>query len=337
MSASIEDVAALAGVSIATVSRSLRGLPDVAPRTRERVLEAARTLDYVASPFAARLASGRTATIGAIVPFVNRWFFGEVIAGAEGILRAADYDLLLYNLDDAVGRERFFARMPVRKRVDGVLVISMMLSDDEIAALRALKVPLALVGNSAPGAHCLRIDDTAGARGAVNHLIELGHRRIGLIGGRLDDPMRFSAVVDRQEGYLQALAAAGIPRDPAIEAIGYFTFDGGEHAMASLLALEDRPTAVFVESDEMAYGALRVIRRAGLRVPEDIAVIGFDDHVTAELLDLSTVRQPVQEQGAKAARALLDALADPSSPPREQVLPTTLIVRNSTDPRVPPL
>jgi LacI family repressor for deo operon, udp, cdd, tsx, nupC, and nupG len=337
MSASIEDVASRAGVSIATVSRSLRGLPDVAPTTRERVLAAARELDYVASPFAARLASGRSATIGAIVPFVNRWFFGEVIAGAEGVLREADYDLLLYNLDDVPGRDRFFERMPVRKRVDGLLIISMLLSDQELAALGALGVPLALVGNGAPGAHSVRIDDTAGARAAVEHLVALGHSRIGLIGGRLDDPMRFTTAGDRHEGYLQALVAAGLRRDRSLEAVGYFTVEGGEEAMRSLLALQQRPTAVFVESDEMAYGAMRAIRREGLHVPEDIAVIGFDDHVTAELLDLSTIRQPVQEQGAKAARALLDAIADPAAPPGELVLPTRLVVRNSTDPSVPPL
>lgn len=339
MSATIEDVAAQAGVSIATVSRALRGLPDVAPRTRDRVLAAARDLDYVASPFAARLSTGRTATIGAIVPFVNRWFFGEVIAGAEGILRAAEYDLLLYNLDDEAGRDRFFTRMPMRKRVDGVLVISMMLSGPELEALRALDVPLAMVGNLAPGTHSVHIDDVAGARTAVEHLIALGHTRIGLIGGRLDDPMRFSAAGDRQEGYLRALAGAGIARSPELEAVGYFTFEGGEEAMRALLGLPQAPTAVFVASDEMAYGALRAIRRAGLRIPADIAVIGFDDHVTAELLGLSTVRQPVQEQGARAARAVLDAIADPAAgrQPADLVLPTQLIVRGSTDPAAPPL
>lgn len=336
MAASIEDVAYLAGVSIATVSRALRGLPDVAPTTRARVLAAAETLDYVASPFAARLATGRTATIGAILPFVNRWFFGEVLAGAESVLRDADYDLLLYNLDDVAGRDRFFTQMPVRRRVDGILVISMLLSDHELAALMALGVPLAMVGNGAAGAHSVHIDDTAGARAAVEHLLGLGHTRIGLIGGRLDDPLRFTAAEDRHEGYLQALAEAGIPRTPGLEAIGYVTVDGGEEAMTSLLGLAQRPTAVFVESDDMAYGAMRAIRRAGLRIPEDVAVIGFDDHVTAELLDLSTVRQPVQEQGAGAARALLDAIADPSATPRELVLATRLIVRNSTDPSVPP-
>lgn len=337
MSASIEDVASLAGVSIATVSRSLRGLPDVAPTTRERVLAAARSLDYVASPFAARLASGRTATTGAIVPFVNRWFFGEVIAGAEGVLREADFDLLLYNLGDVAGRDRFFGRMPVRKRVDGLLVIGMPLAEGELTALSALGVPIALVGNRAAGAHSVRIDDTAGARAAVAHLTDLGHSRIGRIGGRLDDPMRFTTAAERRAGYLQALAAAGLAQSDSLEAVGYFTVDGGEEAMDTLLRLGPPPTAVFAESDEMAYGAMRALRRRGLRIPDDIAVVGFDDHVTAELLDLSTIRQPVQEQGAKAARALLDAIADPAAAPAELVLPTQLIVRNSSDPRVRPL
>src|SRR5580698_2925588 len=124
MTASIEDVARLAGVSIATVSRSLRGLPDVAAATRDRVLSAARELDYVASPFAARLASGRTFTVGVVVPFVDRWFFSTVLGGVEAELGGAGFDLLLYNLSDSAGRERFFSVLPVRKRVDAVAVVS---------------------------------------------------------------------------------------------------------------------------------------------------------------------------------------------------------------------
>ncbi|HEX9231754.1 MAG TPA: LacI family DNA-binding transcriptional regulator, partial [Jatrophihabitantaceae bacterium] len=131
MTSSIEDVAKLAGVSIATVSRSLRGLPDVATATRDRVLAAAQELDYVASPFAARLASGRTATVGVVVPFVHRWYFAEVLGAVESVLHHAGFDLLLYNLGDHEGRQRFFARMPVRKRVDAIVIASLVLSDDE--------------------------------------------------------------------------------------------------------------------------------------------------------------------------------------------------------------
>src|SRR6476661_1358112 len=172
MTASIEDVAKRAGVSIATVSRSLRGLPDVAPSTRHRVLVAARELDYVASPFAARLASGRTATVGVVVPFVNRWFFAEVIDTVETSLRKAGFDLLLYNLGDETGRSRFFDVMPMRKRVDAVLVVSLVLSDEEITALESLGCPVGLLGFPRSGFLSTRIDDIESAKAAVTHLTD---------------------------------------------------------------------------------------------------------------------------------------------------------------------
>jgi DNA-binding LacI/PurR family transcriptional regulator len=332
MVASIEDVARSAGVSIATVSRALRGLPDVAAATRDRVLAAAAELNYIASPFAARLASGRTATVGVVVPFVNRWFFAEVIDTVEGALRAAGFDLLLYNLGDESGRARFFDVMPMRKRVDGVLVASLVLSDDEFAALEALGAPVGLLGLERAGFLSSRIDDVQSARSAVEHLLALGHRRIGLIGGDTDDPMRFTPPLHRRDGYRDALSAAGIEHDESLEVLGYFTVDGGGDAMHALLQQPDRPTAVFAESDEMAYGALRTIRRAGLRVPQDIAVIGFDDQSNAELLDLSTMRQPVAEQALDATTRLLGLIGDPQTAAGEVVLPTELVVRGSTDP-----
>jgi LacI family transcriptional regulator, repressor for deo operon, udp, cdd, tsx, nupC, and nupG len=330
--ASIEDVARLAGVSIATVSRSLRGLPEVAPGTRDRVLAAARTLDYVASPFAARLASGRTSTIGVVVPFVDRWFFGKVLGAIEGSLGNAGYDVLLYNLGDAEGRERFFTTLPVRKRVDALIMVSMPLADAEIDALRGLNMPVGLVGIDVAEFFSVRIDDVCGAESAVRHLIGGGHRRIGLIGGDTDDPMRFTPPLFRRNGYLAGLDAAGLPFDPALEVLGYFTVEGGEAAMRAMLDLPDPPTAVFAESDEMAYGAMRAIRRAGLRVAEDVAVIGFDDHDMAELMDLTTVRQPVVEQGRILADMLLAGIDSAVLAPTATVVPTELIVRGSTDP-----
>jgi DNA-binding LacI/PurR family transcriptional regulator len=333
MPVSIEDVARRAGVSIATVSRALRGLPDVAATTRDRVLGAAAELDYVASPFAARLASGRTATVGVVVPFVNRWFFAELIDSIEGALRKSGFDLLLYNLGDAEGRARFFEVMPMRKRVDAILVASLVLEDAEFDALAALSCPVGLLGLERPGCLCTRIDDVAGARTAVRHLLSLGHRRIGLIGGDTDDPMRFTPPLRRRDGYRDALREGGIEPDPDLEALGYFTIDGGRDAAQRLLQRPDRPTALFAESDEMAYGALWSVRRAGLRVPEDVAVIGFDDHVLAELMGLSTMRQPVAAQAVDITTRLLSAVAAPdASAPAEVVLPTELIVRGSSDP-----
>jgi DNA-binding LacI/PurR family transcriptional regulator len=334
MAASIEDVARRAGVSIATVSRALRGLPDVAATTRDRVLEAATELHYVASPFAARLASGRTATVGLVVPWVNRWFFAEVIDKVETALRTAGFDLLLYNLGDAQGRVQFFEQLPLRKRVDAVLVASLVMDEAEFAALEALRYPVGLLGMSRPGFLSTSIDDVAGARTAVQHLLGLGHRRIGLIGGDTDDPMRYTPPLQRHDGYRSALAAAGIAPDPALEAVGYFTVDGGGSAAERLLAVPDRPSAIFAESDEMAYGALRTIRRAGLRVPGDVAVIGFDDHELAGLMDLSTIRQPVADQARNLTTRLLAAIGavEGDESPEAVVLPTELVVRGTTDP-----
>jgi DNA-binding LacI/PurR family transcriptional regulator len=331
MAASIEDVARLAGVSIATVSRALRGLPDVAEATRDRVLAAARELDYVASPFAARLASGRTATVGVVVPFVNRWFFAEVIDTVESALRSAGFDLLLYNLGDEEGRLRFFEIMPMRKRVDAVLIVSLVLSEEEFTALDALGTPVGLLGLERPGTIATRIDDIASARVAVEHLLQLGHRRIGLIGGDTDDPMRFTPPMHRWTGYREALQAAGLQPDQELEVLGYFTTEGGEAAANALLAVPDRPTALFAESDEMAYGALRAVRRAGLRVPDDVAVIGFDDQANADLMDLSTMRQPVSEQALDVTTRLLAAIGAERAEPGTVVLPTELVVRGSTD------
>ena len=263
MVASIEDVARRAGVSIATVSRALRGLPDVAAATRDRVLAAAAELDYVASPFAARLASGRTATVGLVVPWVNRWFFAEVISTVESELRRAGLDLLLYNLGDEAGRDRFFDLMPMRKRVDAVLIASLVLTDAEFDALDDLGRPVGLLGLQRPGYLSASIDDVAASRAAVDHLTALGHRRVALIGGDTDDPMAFTPPLHRRTGYREALAAVCVDVDPALERLGHFTVEGGSAAARVLLALPDRPTAMFAESDEMAYGALREIYSAG--------------------------------------------------------------------------
>jgi LacI family repressor for deo operon, udp, cdd, tsx, nupC, and nupG len=334
--ASIEDVARRAGVSIATVSRALRGLPDVAATTRDRVLAAASDLNYVASPFAARLASGRSATVGLVVPFVNRWFFSEVIATVETELRRAGLDLLLYNLGDMEGRARFFDVMPMRKRVDGVLIASLVLEDAEFDALTELNRPVGLLGIERDGLLSAGIDDVAAAREAVDHLITQGHRRIGLIGGDTDDPMRFTPPLHRRDGYRDALEAVGIALDPQLEQLGYFTVEGGRAAAQRLLDLDDPPTAVFAESDEMAYGVLREVAQRGLHAPGDLAVIGFDDQPFADLMDLTTVRQPVAEQALDVTTRMLALIADAEgdgelrrSPAVR--LPTELVLRASTE------
>ncbi|TDB71320.1 LacI family DNA-binding transcriptional regulator [Micromonospora sp. KC721] len=334
MSTSLEDVARSAGVSPSTVSRALRGLPGVNEDNRRRIAEIAASLGYVISPAASRLASGRMHTIGVVVPYVNRWFFGQVILGVESVLRARGFDLLLYNIGDNAGRERFFVEMPLRRRVDGVIVLSLPLSKSEVDRLTELNVPVAVVGVAATPFACVRIDDVSGAITAVRHLTQLGHRDIGLISSGTEIPMNFTTPVERRNGYLTALNEAHIDYDASLEAIGGFTIASGERAMARLLRGVRRPTAVFAESDEMAFGALRAIRRAGLRVPVDISVVGFDNHDMADLLDLTTIEQPVVQQGETVAQMLLDLLAAGGEPSGQlEVLPTRLLVRGSTAPR----
>ncbi|MHB9856925.1 LacI family DNA-binding transcriptional regulator [Streptomyces sp. YIM S03343] len=332
---SITDVARAAGVSASTVSRALRGRPGVSDEVRLQITAVAAELGYTASRSASSLASGRTFTVGVVVPHVGRWFFGTVVDAAEHVFSAAGYDVLLYNLGSPESRKRFFAKMPVRKRVDAVL--SLLIPDEEeSAALRSLGIPLAsTVGVSRPGFTVVGIDDRAGAQSAVRHLVNLGHRRIGMISGS-SEPQHWTTPVERRQAYLDVLADAGIAHDPALEADGEYTVEGGERAMTELLAAPRPPTAVFAQSDEMAMGALRALRRHRLTVPGDVSVVGFDDHELADVIGLTTVAQPVADQGAAAARLLLQQLDEPDTePPGHVRMPIQLVLRETTAPPRP--
>lgn len=330
--AGIIDVARRAGVSPSTVSRSLRGSAKVSQQTRDRVLRAAAELAYVPSPAASRLASGRTGSVGVVVPFAYRWFFSEVLTGLEGPLREGGYDLLLYNVGDPAGREHFFATMPLRRRVDAVIAVASSFSPAERAALLALEVPLAVVGGHVPGFPRVGIDDAAGAASAVRHLLLLGHRDIAMISGDPQDPVGRVTTSARRAGFQAALAEAGIaPRADRVVCEPWGVA-GGRRAMEQLLARRQLPTAVFAESDEMALGALQTLRRAGLAVPGRVSLIGFDDHEMAPAADLTTVAQPVHRQGELAARLLIEVLGGGAPDQGDVLLPTRLVVRGSTGP-----
>jgi LacI family repressor for deo operon, udp, cdd, tsx, nupC, and nupG len=331
VTASIIDVARAAGVSASTVSRALRGQPGVSEAVRQQIAEVAAALGYTASRSAASLATGRTFSIGVIAPYVGRWFFGEVLDAAEQVFSGAGYDVLLYNLRSPEARKRFFATMPVRKRVDAVLCL-LIPDQDESAALLGLEVPLATTfGGPRPGFSVVGINDLEGAEIAVRHLVNLGHRKIGLVSGD-SGPQRWTTPGRRRQGYLNALAGAGISFDPALEADGGYTVQGGERAMTQLLASVRPPTAVFAQSDEMAMGALRALRLHRLKVPDDVSVIGFDDHELADVIGLTTIAQPVAGQGAEAARQLLRRLEQPDVPPVDSWMPIRLVLRDTTAP-----
>ena len=331
--ATIEDVAAVAGVSVATVSRALRNLPNVATATRRRVIDAAAALHYRPDPHAAGLATGRTHAIGMAVPFIERWYFAQVVGGVESVLATAGMDVLLYAVDGEDARRRFLTEaMPFRKRVDGLVVVDLRLSDDEARQLAEVGVRLVTMGVQTPSYPSLTVDSAAAARTAVEHLVDLGHRRIGFIGG---DPAAYnppgtSVPELRRQAYREVLTRRGLPLDPRWDLDGRFTIAGGLEAMERLLTQDELPTALFAASDEMAMGVIVGARAAGLSIPPDISLVGFDDHDAAEALGLTTVRQRAFDMGATAAGILLDVLTDRVARSVEQ--PTELVVRSTTAP-----
>jgi DNA-binding LacI/PurR family transcriptional regulator len=333
--ARIDDVARLAGVSTATVSRALRGLPAVSDATRARVAEAAARLGYVASPHASRLAGGRTGAVGVVVPRITRWFFATVVEAAEETLYQAGWDMLLYNLGGhEQTRHRLLHTQALAKRVDAVMLVATPLQADDFADVVGLRLPGVTVsaGTPVPGWPAIRIDDVAAARTATDHLIGLGHTRIAHITGDPDDELAFSTPHDRKQGYREAHKAAGLPVDPALTFETGFTVRGGEVAAEQLMMFSDPPTAIFAACDEVGMGAMRALRHAGLRVPDDVSVIGIDDHDLSAALGLTTVAQPAAEQGHLGALTLLAGLLGGEPDASGQVLPTHLVVRESTAP-----
>ncbi|KQO96725.1 LacI family DNA-binding transcriptional regulator [Leifsonia sp. Leaf264] len=332
--AGIEEVARLAGVSTATVSRALSGNAHVSPATRLKVEAAALELDYVVSSNASSLASGRTRNIGVVVPFLNRWFFSSVLEGAQQSLLRHGYDLTLYNLSgDGDERRSVFEHFLLRQRVDAVIAISLELTESEVTRLHALRKPLVGVGGPIPGVRTLTVDDTAVARLATEHLLGLGHTRIAHIGGTLEFDLDFHLPTNRRLGYEHALTDAGVEIDPSLFAPADFTIKGGYHAAKQLLGVpHDRPTAIFAASDEMAMGSLLAARDLGLVVPRDVSIVGIDDHDLSDFFGLTTVAQFPRGQGEKAAEMLMEELAP--SPlaelPATTPLPFALKVRSST-------
>ncbi|MGI9198042.1 MAG: LacI family DNA-binding transcriptional regulator [Candidatus Nanopelagicales bacterium] len=331
MAITIRDVAQAAGVSTATVSRALRGLPHVDPETRERVRQVAQEMDYVVSPSASRLASGRTGTVAVITPFIDRWFFSTVLSGISDVLQEREVDLLVFEVGDPATSPGLPAERRLRGRVDGMIVVTLPTDAPRVADLLQIGLPASFIGARWPGVPSVCIDDADAARTATQHLINLGHERIGIISGR---PQASESQQNRSRGYVDAMGGANLPIDPRLEAHGYFTVAGGEAAMTALLSQPNPPTAVFAMSDDMAFGAIRSLQRHGIRPGAEIAIASIDGHDLAEVLDLSTVGQPVAEMGRMAAEALLTRmLGGEELGEIDLMVPTTLVVRGSTVPR----
>lgn len=328
LSVNMADVARRSGVSIASVSRALRGQPGVSAATRDRVLASARELSYVVSPEASRLSGGATGRIGVVVPQVDSWFYSAVIAGIAGEFDAAGMDVVLCALPDVATRHRFFDTLPLRRKVDAIVVASIPLTAHERGRLDQLGVPAVFIGGDDDGrSPWVGIDDTLAAEQAVGHLVRIGHRDIAMIQALAPGGEAWATDEARIRGFHRQIADAQLP-EPTVVTVQWGV-DGGARGMEELLSGPRLPTAVFCHSDEIAIGALRTLRRAGVSVPQQVSVIGVDNHPSAEVADLTTVAQPARQQGEIAARLLI---ARPSTGPRITMLPTRLVVRGSTAP-----
>ncbi|MDM4762056.1 LacI family DNA-binding transcriptional regulator [Galbitalea sp. SE-J8] len=324
----MSDVAARAGVGMATVSRALKGAPGVSEATRERVRAIAQEIGYVVSPEASRLARGETGRIAVVVSHLSRWFFAEMLDAIETTLRAAELDILLYQVPDARSRHAFFEELPARRKVDAVIVVGLPVDPREQRQLESMGVHIVAAGGQTAGFPYVRIDDEEASRLAIDHLIALGHTRIGMIEAINPDTPDWPVRLGRSEGYHAAVREAGIDDDPDLVVRVPWGGEFGAEAMGALLGLRHPPTAVYAHSDEIALGAMRTLRRLGLDVPGDLSIVGIDDHPLAELCDLTTIGQSVAEQGRIAARMTLDLVHGRAV--ESATIPVALIVRRST-------
>jgi DNA-binding LacI/PurR family transcriptional regulator len=326
----IGDVARRAGVSPATVSRVLNGSARVTDARREKVERAIDQLGFRPSSLARGLSLGRTGSLGVIAPFFTHWGTTSRLRGITTAAKAVGYDLMIFDVETARQRADALDKFARRDRVDGLLVLSVPLDDAAAARLLRERLPVVVVDIERPEFSRVTIDDVAGGRLATEHLLERGHRRIGYVGDLPDSELGFTVSTRRHRGYCEALAAAGADVDPQLTGLSAHGREGAFASAADMIALSDPPTAIFAASDLQAIGVLEAADRAGLRVPADLAVIGFDDIEIADVLGLTTIRQPLADIGAAAVELLLAEVRDGPRGPVEIVKPLTLVPRRST-------
>lgn len=328
----IIDVAKEAGVSYSTVSRVVNNKSYVNPDTREKVTQAMLRLGYQANLHARSLAGGRSNLIGLLVVDLSSQYIDEIIHGIDDVLAANQLELVLYTTHRRQTKESAYVQMIARGLADGLLVVLPRESDVYLESLRERDFPYVFIDQRTAdnSTLCVTAANQQGGYEATKHLIELGHQRIGIITGWMD----MISANDRLEGYKAALVDCGITVEPELIFEGDFSQTCGFNGASYLLDLSDPPTAVFASNDVSAIGAVNAARARGLKVPGDFSVVGFDDIPMASFLNpkLTTVRQPLQEMGKIATQLLLDVICKPEERPTTVVLPTELIIRESTAP-----
>ncbi len=339
MAPTIYDIAREAKVGIGTVSRVFNNHPSVSDETRKRVMRVATRMNYHPHPLARGLAQRRTNAILVFVPFFTSFFFVEILEAVQSTLSEVDCDLILHGITHPDHAEISLRRNSFRGRVDGILFFSMRMPEEFAAEYAHLRVPVVLVDTHDDRFDSFSVQNVHGGMGATEHLIRQGHTRIGMLNASLDSP----PARERLAGFRQAMRDARLPlREEWILSspsgpLDGFTKQSGQALMKQLLSLprHDRPSALVVSSDIQAIGALQELGQSGLRCPDDIAVTGFDDIEIAAHFNLTTIRQPMSEMGALAARRLLERMKDPEIPVVQKTFEPELIVRGTT--AVPPV
>ncbi len=336
--ATIYDVADQAGVAISTVSRVLNNSPDVSDATRERVLSAISELQYRPDRTAKSLAAGEIHTLAVALPSFTTPFHTELLKGIRGVLHETERDLLLCDLGS---RDRHIRLLKFLKRgtVAGLILVGVDVTDEIASELKALYSPVVLIGSTCEGFDSYRWDDEDGARVAVKHLIDRGHRRIAMIRSMSNSPLQDQRI----SGYRRALEESSIPYDSALVVTGVtekhagYSEEAGFEAMELLLNNRSDITAVFASSDVQAIGAMKTLRESKLRIPEDVAVVGYDDIKTSAYIGLSSVDQAMQQIGRSATRILIDRIEGIASDKRKSVDVTPVLrIRASSDYSVRP-
>ncbi|MFN3698920.1 MAG: LacI family DNA-binding transcriptional regulator [Dictyoglomus sp.] len=324
----IKDVAKEAGVSIATVSRVLNNSPKVSEETKRKVLEAINRLGYSPSFVARSLAKKtlKTNVISIVVPFFTRDFFMEVLRGINSVISKSDYSIHLYNVERIEDKERVFSK-EVFNRCDGMIVVSLNIQKKEAEFIKETGKPVVLVDSYHPEFSSVYVDNKKGAYMAVKYLITTGRKKIAFVSGAIHDPLGFMASYKRYEGFLEALREAGLEFNPLLHIQTGFSLEKGYRAGKILLNRGIPFDAVFCTSDIQAIGVMSALVESGLKIPEDVAIIGFDDISDARYLGLSTVRQPMGEMGEVGAKVLLDLLLGIDSSFIHLELPLELVIR----------
>lgn len=329
----IIDVANEAGVSYATVSRVVNNKGSINPETREKVLRAMAKLGYVANLQARSLAGGRSHVVGLLVPDIDTAYIGEIIHGINIELANANYDLMLYTTRHRKIKESTYVATLTRGLADGLLLVLPRNHTAYIETLQRRNFPYVLIDHRSieQDGPAVGATNWQGAYDATRYLIDLGHQRIGFITGTLNT----GCSLDRLEGYKSALKDYHLPFDPELIREGDFLQPRAYVCTNELLSLPERPTAIFASNDISAFGAMEAIREHGLRIPDNISIIGFDDIPQASNVHpaLTTVRQPLEEMGRKATQMLLEYLGNSKTEVERVQLPTKLIIRETCQPR----